>query len=63
MRYELIEDRCVKESSRSICHTYEANNLYHLLALTKKSLMLIGMLIYMLTDADWYTDDKLTDAD
>ena len=25
--------------------------------------MLIGMLIYMMTDADWYTDDKLTDAD
>ena len=58
MRYELIEDQCVNESSRSICHTYEANNLYHLLALTKN-----GMLIYMLTDADWYTDDKLTDAD
>ena len=56
MRYELIEDRCVKESSRSICHTYEANNLYHLLALTKKSLMLIGMLVDIL-------NDKLTEAD
>ena len=56
MRNELIEDRCVKELRRSICHKYAANNLYHLLALTKNSLMLIGMLIYMLTDADWYTD-------